>query len=756
MASFCHSRSKSAFHPPPVPKFRLSPRRSPRCSRVSSRLPSARRPPRRPPHPSPHESTLYLMSTKRRTFLQQVALATAATQTQAPPKLHPRHGRAAAAYPRYRLSTYLHRTTSHRHRLPPRRRRRRAASAWADAASSATGKFSTAPTKATRPTTPFPRSGRRPAPASPSRACSKPACCRPTKAPADSAPTTPPACPSRRRQIHRRISPRPHRFRRSPCPSRVSLEAFTPFIPHEPDESGLPVAVLRYRVTNPGTAPATVSIAWSVENPTGRTQATDTRVNEYRSTGTLAGTHMHSADLPAADPMQGEFASPRSKLPAPTSPAARLAAGRWWNSPMLFWDDFSADGELGPEPEARNAVGALSPQPHHRARRPRRFHFPPRLAFPQPHAAPVRLEPLPRATKTPSSATTTPPASPTPGLPPNTPPRTSPPSKRRPAASPPPSAKPLARRRQGSRQRQSLHAGHTRLLPHRRRRVPRLRRRRRSQRLLLRQLHPRLELRNRHRPPVPRSPVRCAAPLSATSWTTPAPCTSASFCPQGASSRATPPPTDRWGRSFTPISIGPLRRHSTGCAACGPASRRPSNSPGSPAAGTPTATAFSKACSTTPTTWSSTAPIPCAASIIWAPCAPAKKWRAPWATFVAAAEYRRLFESGRQWIDANLFNGEYYIQKIRGVAKDKIAPRCAATWAPTTPRQPQYQVGEGCLLDQLVGQYLAEVAGLGPLVSTASTSAKRWRPFTATTTSARSPITTPCSAPSRSTTKPPW
>jgi hypothetical protein len=32
---------------------------------------------------------------------------------------------------------------------------------------------------------------------------------------------------------------------------------------------------------------------------------------------------------------------------------------------------------------------------------------------------------------------------------------------------------------------------------------------------------------------------------------------------------------------------------------------------------------------------------------------------------------------------------------------------------------PQYQVGEGCLVDQLVGQYIAEVAGLGPLVSEA-------------------------------------
>ena len=33
--------------------------------------------------------------------------------------------------------------------------------------------------------------------------------------------------------------------------------------------------------------------------------------------------------------------------------------------------------------------------------------------------------------------------------------------------------------------------------------------------------------------------------------------------------------------------------------------------------------------------------------------------------------------------------------------------------------QPQYQVGEGCLADQLIGQYLAEVAGLGAVVNPA-------------------------------------
>src|SRR5206468_9864394 len=45
----------------------------------------------------------------------------------------------------------------------------------------------------------------------------------------------------------------------------------------------------------------------------------------------------------------------------------------------------------------------------------------------------------------------------------------------------------------------------------------------------------------------------------------------------------------------------------------------------------------------------------------------------------SAAEYRRLFENGRQWTDANLFNSEYYIQQIRGVAKSKIAPNLLST-----------------------------------------------------------------------------
>jgi hypothetical protein len=86
----------------------------------------------------------------------------------------------------------------------------------------------------------------------------------------------------------------------------------------------------------------------------------------------------------------------------------------------------------------------------------------------------------------------------------------------------------------------------------------------------------------------------------------------------------------------------------------------------------------------------------------------------------STAEYRAVFERGSKCIDANLFNGEFYIQKIRGVAKDKIAPNLLSGSGSANTETPEYQVGGGCLLDQLIGQYLAEVAGLGPLVSTAN------------------------------------
>ncbi len=60
-----------------------------------------------------------------------------------------------------------------------------------------------------------------------------------------------------------------------------------------------------------------------------------------------------------------------------------------------------------------------------------------------------------------------------------------------------------------------------------------------------------------------------------------------------------------------------------------------------------------------------------------------------------AKECSTLFESGSKWVDANLFNNEFYEHHITP-GKSKVA-----------------QIGRGCLADQLVGQYLAHTVGLG-------------------------------------------
>ena len=82
-----------------------------------------------------------------------------------------------------------------------------------------------------------------------------------------------------------------------------------------------------------------------------------------------------------------------------------------------------------------------------------------------------------------------------------------------------------------------------------------------------------------------------------------------------------------------------------------------------------------------------------------------------------AATCHRLFEQGKQWIDQNLFNGEYYEHQIRP-PKDRsdIAPSLLIGMGAKDPTKPDYQLGSGCLVDQLVGQYMAHVCGLGYLL----------------------------------------
>lgn len=153
-------------------------------------------------------------------------------------------------------------------------------------------------------------------------------------------------------------------FRDAKLPVRVWLEAFSPFIPHEEDDSGLPVAILRYHVRNPGPERAKTSIVFSLDNPVGPPgiprQTKSIRANEYRRGAGLDGLFMTNPSLAAGDPTGGSFAlAVRNAGDGAITYLRGWEWARWWASPLLFWDDFTADGALGPEAEQRNNVGSI-------------------------------------------------------------------------------------------------------------------------------------------------------------------------------------------------------------------------------------------------------------------------------------------------------------------------------------------------------------------------------------------------------------
>jgi len=77
-----------------------------------------------------------------------------------------------------------------------------------------------------------------------------------------------------------------------------------------------------------------------------------------------------------------------------------------------------------------------------------------------------------------------------------------------------------------------------------------------------------------------------------------------------------------------------------------------------------------------------------------------------------------LYSNGRKWIEENLFNGEYYIHRIQIPNNvGDINPQLVIGMGGENQMNPDYQLGEGCLVDQLVGQYVAHICGLGYLVN---------------------------------------
>ena len=134
-------------------------------------------------------------------------------------------------------------------------------------------------------------------------------------------------------------------------PVGVSLRAFTPLVPLDPDASGIPAAVLRYTVTNPGDVPVDVTVVGSMSHTAGRGEGpfgmrAAQRVR-WRDEGGVRGLDF-GIDLPEDDFGYGTLAL--TTTDASTTVKPQWVTGFWPDGPRLFWNDLADDGLLGPEP----------------------------------------------------------------------------------------------------------------------------------------------------------------------------------------------------------------------------------------------------------------------------------------------------------------------------------------------------------------------------------------------------------------------
>lgn len=146
-------------------------------------------------------------------------------------------------------------------------------------------------------------------------------------------------------------------LRDADLPVDVTMESFTPFVPLDADASGLPIAILRYHVRNTATGPIEVSVAGSLGNVTSLSDyhrhtwdhfdSAGENVNEYRDDGVIRGLFLHPKDLPSDHLHYGTMSLTTSAVSV--SHKRSWLRGGWWDGLQDFWDDFRDDGRLEAE-----------------------------------------------------------------------------------------------------------------------------------------------------------------------------------------------------------------------------------------------------------------------------------------------------------------------------------------------------------------------------------------------------------------------
>lgn len=163
-------------------------------------------------------------------------------------------------------------------------------------------------------------------------------------------------------------------LRDAAVPVAARLEAFTPLIPLDAADSGIPGALLTYHLTNVTTADVDVTIAASLMNPVGGiaygpfgnplSAAGGRNVNEFLDAGAFRGIRFRSAALAADDLRFGDVSIVTEERDVTAKPVW-LRAG-WYDYLRDFWDDLTVDGRLspgadaGPSPEGLTDTGSIA------------------------------------------------------------------------------------------------------------------------------------------------------------------------------------------------------------------------------------------------------------------------------------------------------------------------------------------------------------------------------------------------------------
>lgn len=143
----------------------------------------------------------------------------------------------------------------------------------------------------------------------------------------------------------------------STVPVTVQMEAYTPFIPLNADDSGIPTAIIKYKVTNPTDKAVDVSVVGTMANVVGfdgydvfnNVKLVDEVQNEYREEYGVHGWYYTAKNLKETDMKYGSMSIVTTNKNHITK--KKWLHGQWTDNAQDFWDDFSSDGKLDEEEE---------------------------------------------------------------------------------------------------------------------------------------------------------------------------------------------------------------------------------------------------------------------------------------------------------------------------------------------------------------------------------------------------------------------